>query len=135
MSDIDNASDTLQLVDYRKNRRRSKRGHENGQWRKGLSDSEMGGNRYDDFDALSDDSLPSLRAKLASSLRYREKPRGEEKESTPLLGDHEFTADVVEGKAGKHGDPQLSEDFDLMDGDPIKKQKRAKLIRWWVANL
>jgi len=91
----------------------------------------MGGNRYDDFDALSDDSLPSLRAKLASSLRYREKPRGEEKESTPLLGDHEFTADVVEGKAGKHGDPQLSEDLDLMDGDPIKKQKRAKLIRWY----
>ena len=150
MSEIESASDVVPLVDYRKRRRRSHRrpAKDEHNDEKIFSDSEMCRNRrFDhvysadvDDAALSDDSLPSLRARLASSRQYREKARGEEKETTPLLVEHTFsTAHSSEEKVtlsaeylGKGGveDPRLNDDFESLSGDPAKENRKAKCLRW-----
>ena len=147
MSDIESASSVVQLVDYRKRRQRNNRRRVEDEHNDQtiFSDSEM--SRNQNFEnvysaevdaALSDDSLPSLRAKLASSRQYRKRIRAEE--TTPLLEEHSFsTANTDEKKVSGSGehlvksgleDPRLNDDFESPGGDPKKEKRKATCLRW-----
>lgn len=151
MSEAESASDVVLLVDYRKRRQRNSRRRVEDEHNDQMifSDSEM--SRKQNFDnvysaevdaALSDDSLPSLRAKLASSRQYRKRIRAEE-ETTPLLEEHSFsTSNTDEKKVSRSGehlvksgleDPRLNDDFESPGGDSAKEKRKATCLRWQVA--
>ena len=148
MSEIESASDVVLLVDYRKRRQRNNRRRVEGEHNDQMifSDSEM--SRNQNFDnvysaevggALSDDSLPSLRAKLASSRQYRKRIKAEG-ETTPLLVEHSFsTANADEKQVSRSGehleksgleDSRLNGDFESPGGDPKKEKRKATCLRW-----
>ncbi len=68
------------------------------------------------------ESLPSIRAELANSMRYREaREKDDQKESTPLLTD-----------SGMHEAESESREDDLSDYDSVgSKSKRITMMMLW----
>ena len=125
-------SDTIALVAYQKPReepRDSRR--RNYRTLIGSSDTEMA--RENDGEVEINGyhsetvSLPSVRAHLASSMRYRETPRDAQKESTPLLMDSR----LQEPETGDGQNYGTYEEGYASRGPP-KMDRAAKAKLWYV---
>lgn len=129
-------SDTMQMVDVRRNRgRRGRRNRNRRHGRRGASDSEMMDEEeeyYEDDTYFSDgDSLPSMRAQLAASLRYRKSARDEEKESTPLLDRQHSNGACVSAQQKSAESP--SSGYESLPSLSSNLERWARLKLWYVA--
>ena len=75
-----------------------------------------------------------MRAHLAASLRYQERLRGEEKETTPLLADSALQSEELEGGEGleMEGQGSPSSGYESLTSISPKADRRARIMKWCV---
>ena len=76
-----------------------------------------------------------MRAHLAASLRYQEKVRSDEKETTPLLADSALQSGEIEGeedleKGGATDSP--SSGYESLTSLSPKQERKARIAKWCV---
>ena len=74
-----------------------------------------------------------MRAHLAASLRYQEKLRADEKETTPLLADSALQSEELEAEEDLGGAADSpSSGYESLSSLSPKADRRARIMKWCV---